>query len=60
MADLSTWLGQTPVISVTHDVGEAFLLGAEVIRISAGEVVAQGTAADVLDEERRGLMKLLG
>ena len=60
MADLAAWLGKTPVISVTHDVGEAFLLGAEVIRISAGRVVAQGPVAAVLDEERRSLLELLG
>ncbi len=60
MEDLIAWLGKTPVISVTHDVGEAFLLGAEVIRISAGRVVAQGSAAAVLEQERRSLLKLLG
>ena len=36
IAALRSWLPGVPVISVTHDVGEAFLLGAEVVRISEG------------------------
>jgi len=44
------------VLSVTHDVGEAFQLGAEVIRIAEGEVVQQGPVIDVLGDERRRLM----
>ena len=47
---------KTPVLSVTHDVGEAFQLGAEVIRIAEGEVVQQGPVIDVLGDERRRLM----
>jgi molybdate transport system ATP-binding protein len=47
---------KTPVLSVTHDVGEAFQLGAEVIRISDGKVVRQGSAAEVLAEERERLL----
>jgi molybdate transport system ATP-binding protein len=58
--DLREWLGETPVISVTHDVGEAFLLGAEVVRVAEGEVVAQGAVGDVLGEERRRLVGVLG
>ncbi|NYF51600.1 ATP-binding cassette domain-containing protein [Tunturiibacter gelidoferens] len=55
---LREYLGRwkTPVLSVTHDVGEAFQLGAEVIRIAEGEIVKQGPAADVLAEERRRLI----
>ncbi len=60
IADLRSWLGETRVVSVTHDVGEAFLLEAEVVRIGNGRVVAQGLAADVLAEERRRLIKVLG
>jgi molybdate transport system ATP-binding protein len=58
--DLRSWLGDTPVVSVTHDVGEAFLLGAEVVRIAEGRVVAQGPVAEVLAEERRKLLGVLG
>jgi molybdate transport system ATP-binding protein len=49
-----------PVVSVTHDVGEAFLLGAEVVRISEGRVVEQGKAGVVLAEERRRVLGVLG
>ena len=57
---LREWIGRTPVVSVTHDVGEAFLLGAEVVRISEGRVVAQGAAEVVLGEERERLRTVLG
>jgi molybdate transport system ATP-binding protein len=48
------------VVSVTHDVDEALLLGAEVVRMEAGKVVAQGVAADVLAEERARMVRSLG
>jgi molybdate transport system ATP-binding protein len=54
---LRLWLGDTPILSVTHDVGEAFLLGAEIVRIAEGRVVAQGPVGVVLAEER---LRLLG
>ncbi len=57
--DLRGWLDGSPVASVTHDVGEAFLLGAEVVRIADGRVVAQGPAEVVLAEERRKLLGVL-
>jgi molybdate transport system ATP-binding protein len=60
VADLRAWLGPTPVVSVTHDVGEAFLLQAEVVCIAAGEVVAQGTVAHVLAQDRKKLLEALG
>jgi molybdate transport system ATP-binding protein len=47
------------VLSVTHDVGEAFQLDAEVIRIADGKVVQQGPVSDALKEERRRLMNQL-
>ena len=50
---------KTPVLSVTHDVGEAFQLGAEVLRIAEGKIVQQGPVVDVLGEERRRLMSQL-
>jgi molybdate transport system ATP-binding protein len=59
--ELSGWLVpiRTPVLSVTHDVGEAFQLGAEVIKIADGCVVQQGPAAEVLAAERARLLEQL-
>jgi molybdate transport system ATP-binding protein len=51
---------QVPVLHVTHDVGEAFALDAEVIRMEGGRVVAQGSASVVLAGERERLMRQLG
>jgi molybdate transport system ATP-binding protein len=48
-----------PVLSVTHDVAEAFQLGAEVIKIADGKVVEQGPVEVVLAEERRRLLTQL-
>jgi molybdate transport system ATP-binding protein len=45
-----------PVLSVTHDVAEAFQLGAEVIKIADGKVVEQGPVEVVLAEERKRLL----
>lgn len=60
--ELRDWLASkgVPVMSVTHDVGEAFLLGAEVIRVEGGRVVAQGPVGEVLREERERLREVLG
>ena len=62
LTQLKVWLDrrQIPVLSVTHDVGEAFQLEAEVIRIAEGKVVAQGPAITVLAEEQRLLVEQLG
>jgi len=59
--ELRGWLAliRRPVLSVTHDVGEAFQLGAEVIKLSEGRVVRQGHVATVLAEERTRLMEQL-
>jgi len=54
----SEW--KIPVISVTHSLGEAFQLDAEIVRIADGRVMQQGPAATVLAEERRHLLRLLG
>ncbi|WP_255460948.1 ATP-binding cassette domain-containing protein [Edaphobacter albus] len=54
---LSRW--QVPVLSVTHDVGEAFLLVAEVIKIADGKVIEQGPATSVLAAERQRLLDQL-
>jgi molybdate transport system ATP-binding protein len=61
LADLKPWLGDrgVPVLSVTHDIGEAFQLGAEVVKLSNGTVVHQGPAAEVLAEERGRLLAQL-
>lgn len=53
-----THLG-VPVLSVTHDVEEALLLNAEVIRIEQGFVKDQGPAATVLAAERTAILKVL-
>jgi ABC-type sulfate/molybdate transport systems ATPase subunit len=48
-----------PAISVTHDVEEAILLEADVLRLDAGKAIARGHALHVLDEERRHMRKAL-
>ena len=50
---------QIPVLSVTHDVAEAFLLDAEVIKLAEGRVLQQGPVASVLAEERARLLDQL-
>jgi molybdate transport system ATP-binding protein len=61
LLELREWLARrkVPVLSVTHDVGEAFLLGAEVIKIAEGRVVDHGPVEVVLAEERRRLVERL-
>ncbi len=62
LAALREWLAKygTPVLSVTHDIGEAFLLGAEVIRLHQGRVIEQGPVVHVLAQERVRLLSQLG
>ncbi len=62
IADLRKWMESfnIPVLSVTHDVAEAFQLGAEVIKIADGKVVQQGPVDVVLAEERLRLLSQLG
>jgi molybdate transport system ATP-binding protein len=61
MTDLKAWPieNKTPVLHVTHDVGEVFRSGAEVIRMEGGRVVAQGEASVVLADERERLLRQL-
>ena len=61
LGKLQSWLRQmeVPVLSVTHDVGEAFQLAAEVIKIADGSLVQQGPVIEVLAAERRSLMEQL-
>ncbi len=53
----------TPMLHVTHDVAEAWRLGArtdaEVLRMEDGRIVAHGSAADVLGQERARLLDSL-
>lgn len=58
MRDRLAKLG-VPALSVTHDVEEAILLEADVLRLEEGKVVARGHALYVLDEERRHMRKAL-
>jgi molybdate transport system ATP-binding protein len=62
LASLRDWLAEyeTPVLSVTHDIEEAFLLDAEVIRIREGRITRQGPVAEVLADERSRLLQRLG
>jgi molybdate transport system ATP-binding protein len=62
MHDLLAWAAERNlcVLSVTHDVAEAFQLGAEVIKIADGKVVEQGPVEVVLAEERKRLLGQLG
>jgi molybdate transport system ATP-binding protein len=61
LEDLRSWLAitRTPVLSVTHDVGEAFQLAAEVIKFSDGKVLQQGPVEAVLADERARLIEQL-
>jgi molybdate transport system ATP-binding protein len=61
IANLLAWQQRhhTPILSVTHDIAEAFQLNAEVIKLCEGRIVAQGPAASVLAEERARLLQQL-
>jgi molybdate transport system ATP-binding protein len=61
LGELRAWLTRwkIPVLSVTHDVGETFQLGTEVIKIAEGRVVQQGPVAEVLAGERERLLEQL-
>lgn len=58
---MRAWLARhdIPCLSVTHDVDEALLLDAEVLRIDRGRVIAQGPAEVVLAADRQRLLKAL-
>jgi molybdate transport system ATP-binding protein len=61
MTDLQAWAAKRDlcVLSVTHDIAEAFQLNAEVIKLSNGRITHQGPAAAVLAEERTRLLAQL-
>ena len=48
-----------PVLSVTHDIEEALILGAEVIRLEQGAIIDQGPAFQVLADERTRMLNIL-
>ncbi len=58
---LRDWLAQwkVPVLSVSHDVGECYLLGAAVVRMADGQVMEQGPVEAVLESERARLLARL-
>jgi molybdate transport system ATP-binding protein len=58
---LRDWLARwrVPVLSVSHDVGECYLLGAEVVRMVEGQVMEQGPVEMVLSQERERLLERL-
>ena len=55
---LQRW--KVPVLSVSHDVAECFLLGAEVVRMAEGQVIEQGPVELVLARERDRILAGLG
>lgn len=65
LTDLEDWLAQarTPALYVTHDVAEAWRIGsrpdAEVLRMESGCIIAQGSAVEVLAEDRTRLLSAL-
>ncbi len=61
LRDLQAWVvcWKIPVLSVTHDIAEAFQLDAEIIKLSDGRIVQQGPAATVLADERARLLEQL-
>jgi molybdate transport system ATP-binding protein len=60
--DLRAWTQQqaTPVLLVTHDLGEVFAAEAHVLKMEGGRIVASGPAAEVLAKERERLIARLG
>lgn len=60
--DLRLWCQQTatPVLLVTHDIGEVFAAQAHVLKMESGRIVASGPAAEVLADERDRLIQRLG
>lgn len=61
IAALKQWTERwkIPVLSVTHALGEAFQLEADVVKIADGQVVQHGPVGEVLAEERRQLLRQL-
>ena len=62
IGDLRVWTERRglPVLMVTHDLGEVFAAGGEVLKMAGGRIVARGAAEEVLGEERDRLVRRLG
>ncbi len=58
MCDVQAWAAKRRlfVLTVTHDVAEAFQLDAEVIKLADGRIVDQGPVGSVLADERARLI----
>ena len=50
---------QVPVLTVTHNLEEAFAAGEEVLTMEEGRILAQGTPEQVLFEQREQLLQML-
>ena len=50
----------TPVLLVTHDIGEVFVAQAHVLKMESGRITSSGPAAEVLANERNRLIQRLG
>jgi molybdate transport system ATP-binding protein len=61
MLDMKAWAAKRNlcVLSVTHEIAEAFQLDAEVIKLAEGRIVEQGPVASVLADERARLLEQL-
>lgn len=61
-ANLHQWARDrdVPVLTVTHNLEEAFTAGDEVLTIEDGRVIAQGAPERVLSQERERLLQMLG
>lgn len=59
--DLRRWAidHHTPVLLVTHDIGEVFAAQAHVLKMESGRIIASGPASEVLANERERLIKRL-
>ncbi len=49
-----------PVLTVTHNLEEAFSSGDEVAVMKEGHIIAQGAPHEVLAEERERLLRIMG
>jgi molybdate transport system ATP-binding protein len=61
LEDLSGWATcwEVPILSVTHDIAEAFQLNAEVLKLANGRITHQGPATTVLAADRTRLLAQL-
>jgi iron(III) transport system ATP-binding protein len=60
--NLHRWARQRgiPVLTVTHNLEEAFVAGDEVLTLEEGRILAQGAPEQVLSQERERLLQMLG